>query len=264
MTTSEIPKSAKTRKREIANKIEKDIEFLLENPLKLRKFQGLLKNIRQKQKRERKSKHSQDFINKNILLDHKPRCQTRYCLLIPYSCDQRIKNVKNRRYIITTLEREKKIVSNNRWELFRQHIQKQKHTHHLMKVANSRTKYFITLLLTRDIFRRLRNEVNLKREEMVLNNLKVFASCRIIKNYKRKMKSFGEWLMERDCNRVRQSLSFLSNIQYEIGFQKGSNIIRSLLGIIFWSRFRWAGFEKGNQRKVYQFYDQAQNDTGVL
>lgn len=56
------------RKHEIKERIEKDIKFLIENPLKLRRFKSFIDTLKLKMKREKEKNYTQDHIKKNIEL----------------------------------------------------------------------------------------------------------------------------------------------------------------------------------------------------
>jgi uncharacterized Zn finger protein len=54
------------RKHEIKERIEKDIKFLIENPLKLRRFKSFIETLKIKMKRDKEKNYTQDHIKKNI------------------------------------------------------------------------------------------------------------------------------------------------------------------------------------------------------
>ncbi|CAI2387874.1 unnamed protein product [Moneuplotes crassus] len=223
LNTSSVVKNGSMRHKDLEDRIERDIEYLIDNPFKLKKFEAILDNIKQKHKSKKTAKHTENFVKKNISFPEG------YNRVRKTSYDQKVFHVKNRRYYKEALDREKKIYDNQRWEIFRKNCDREKQMVLKTKIKKARAKHIFTLYNIRQVLRILRNEASKKKEEMVLKNRMRFASKKIHKNYQKSALNLAPTLYDRNVSRIRQSLSFSHVIQNDWYVEKASQCVRWIL-----------------------------------
>lgn len=227
-----------SRKTQIANGIEKDINFLLENPLKLKKFKNYIEMIKMKSRQRKESLLTQDHIKKNIEITRvwKYRYQNKMMQAFGITLQVRPKTFirqtqvtlqfyKFRRSFQENLAREKKIIENKRWEVYKEVREKERQAELKIKLTKARAKHYFTLYTMLNAFK-MGTEKLKNRKQKVLRNLRELFATKKIKLYqRRRMLKNGANLDIRVKQTLKQGLAFLQNVNIENNSLKAENIM---------------------------------------
>lgn len=130
-----------------------------------------------------------------------------------------------RRSFQENLEREKKIIENKRWEVYKEVREKERQAELKIKLTKARAKHYFTLYTTLNAFKIGIEKLKDKKEEVLRNLRHLFAVKKIKLNQRRRMIKKGANLDIRIKQKLKQGLTFVQNINFERNSSRAENIM---------------------------------------